>query len=101
MPRIEVIGDFDPSSAIFAAHMLVYARMRCAVVRHVWSRRSQPSAFHSAHAYRRAGLAIPSARASASRACAMSGWSSGSGVRTVSVKIFQCRLASSTRPMRA
>jgi hypothetical protein len=45
--------------------------------------------------------AASSALKSAARASSFNGRISGSGVRTVSVKIFQCRLASSKRPMRA
>ena len=50
---------------------------------------------------RLADLDSPSARDRANRASAISGWISGSGVRTVSEKTFQCRFASSRRPMRA
>jgi len=52
-------------------------------------------------AQRLADLAIPSAPMSAARASAISGWISGSGVRTVSLNTCQWRLASSMRPMRA
>ena len=51
--------------------------------------------------YRRADRAIPSAPASAARASASRGTSSGSGRVNVPERISQWRLASSTRPMRA